>query len=151
MLSASNSERKKLDLSSYKWYPLIVQMYKLFLCFAGTAGEPYLISTAEQMNEIGANPGDWNKHFMLIADVNMSDIAGTDYNIIEDFTGTFDGNDCTISNFSLNSTRQENTGLFGSVGGNINNLGLLRPNIFAQGRNVGSLIGFLNHAFRRCW
>ncbi len=53
---------------------------------AGTAGDPYLIYTAEQMNEIGANPGDWNKHFMLIADVNMSDIAGTDYNIIENFT-----------------------------------------------------------------
>ena len=112
---------------------------------SGTAGDPYLIKTAEQMNEIGANPGDWNKHFMLIADVNMSDIAGTEYNIIENFTGIFDGNDCTISNFSLTSTREENTGLFGSVGGNINNLGLLRPNIFAQGRNVGSLIGFLNH------
>ena len=112
---------------------------------SGTAGEPYLINTAEQMNEIGANPGDWNKHFILIADVNMSDIAGTEYNIIEDFTGTFDGNDCTISNFSLNSTRQENTGLFGSVGGNIINLGLLRPNILGQGRNVGSLIGLLNH------
>ncbi len=112
---------------------------------SGTAGEPYLINTAEQMNEIGANPGDWNKHFILIADVNMSDIAGTEYNIIEDFTGTFDGNDCTISNFSLNSTNQEHTGLFGSVGGEIINLGLLRPNIFAQGRDVGSLIGLLNH------
>ena len=111
---------------------------------AGTAGEPYLIKTAEQMNEIGTNPGDWNKHFMLIADVNMSDIAGTDYNIIENFTGIFDGNDCTISNFSLTSTREENTGLFGSVGGEIKNLGLLNPDIFAQGRNVGSLTGYVN-------
>jgi hypothetical protein len=111
---------------------------------AGTAGNPYLIYTAEQMNEIGANPGDWNKHFMLIADVNMSDIAGTDYNVIETFTGIFDGNNCTISNFSLTSTREENTGLFGTVGGEIINLGLLNPNIFAQGRSVGSLIGYLN-------
>ena len=111
---------------------------------AGTAEDPYLIFTAEQMNEIGANPGDWNKHFMLIADVNMSDIAGTDYNIIEDFTGTFDGNNCTISNFTLTATREENTGLFGSVGGEIKNLGLLFPDIFAQGRSVGSLIGYLN-------
>ena len=110
----------------------------------GTAGDPYLIFTAKQMNEIGANPGDWNKHFMLIADVNMSDIAGTDYNIIETFTGIFDGNNCTISNFSLTSTREENTGLFGTVSGEIKNLGLLNPNIFAQGRNVGSLTGYLN-------
>jgi len=110
----------------------------------GTAGDPYLIKTAEQMNEIGANPGDWNKNFMLIADIDMNDITGTDYNIIETFTGTFDGNDCTISNFSLTSTRQEHTGLFGSVGGKVEDLGLLNPNIFAQGRYVGSLIGYLN-------
>ncbi len=110
----------------------------------GTAGDPYLILTAEQMNEIGASPGDWNKQFMLIADVNMSDIAGEDYNVIETFTGIFDGNNCTISNFSLTSTREENTGLFGTVGGEIINLGLLNPNIFAQGRSVGSLTGYLN-------
>ncbi|MFZ2147900.1 MAG: hypothetical protein WAV28_11830, partial [Sedimentisphaerales bacterium] len=97
---------------------------------AGTAGDPYLIFTAKQMNEIGTHPGDWNKHFLLIADVNMSDITATEYNIIENFTGIFDGNNCTISNFSLASTREENTGLFGSVGGEIKNLGLLKPDIF---------------------
>jgi len=41
------------------------------------AEDPYLICTAEQMNEIGANRGDWNKHFMLIADVNMGAYGGT--------------------------------------------------------------------------
>lgn len=110
----------------------------------GTSGDPYLINTAEQMNEIGANPGDWNKHFVLTADVNMSDIAGTDYSIIETFSGTFDGNDCTISNFSLTSTRPEHIGLFGTVVGNIKDLGLVRPNVFTQGRDVGSLAGYLN-------
>jgi len=111
---------------------------------AGTAGNPYLINTAEQMNQIGANPGDWDKHFELTADMDMSGITGTDYNIIETFTGTFDGNDFTISNFSLTSTRPERTGLFGTVSGTIKDLGLLKPNIFAQGRDVGSLTGYLN-------
>jgi len=111
---------------------------------SGTADNPYLIKTAEQMNEIGTHPSDWNKHFMLIADVNMSEIAGTEYNIIENFTGIFDGNDCTISNFSLTSTGQDNTGLFGSVGGEVKNLELLNPDIFSQGSSVGSLIGYLN-------
>jgi len=110
----------------------------------GTAGDPYLINTAEQMNKIGANPGDWDKHFEMTADMDMSGIAGTDYNIIETFTGTFDGNDFRISNFSLTSTRQERTGLFGTVSGTIKDLGLLKPNIFAQGRDVGSLTGYLN-------
>jgi len=110
----------------------------------GTAGDPYLINTAEQMNQIGANPGDWDKRFELTADIDMNDITETDYNIIETFTGTFDGNDFRISNFSLTSTRQEHTGFFGTVSGTIKDLGLLKPNIFAQGRDVGSLIGYLN-------
>jgi len=111
----------------------------------GTASDPYLIYTAEQMNEIGANSGDWGKQFKLIADIDMNDIAGTDFNIIENFSGIFDGNDFTISNLSISSVLSENTGLFGTVNGQISNLGLIKPNIIAQGKNVGSLIGFLNH------
>jgi len=146
-LSGSHKQSCKLTI------PLFIS---LALCFfvlpaqakyeggTGTAGDPYLINTAEQMNEIGANPGDWNKHFELTADIDMNDISGTDYSIIETFSGTFDGNDCTISNFSLTSTREEHIGLFGTVVGNIKDLGLVRPNVFTQGRNVGSLIGYLN-------
>jgi len=118
----------------------------------GTAGNPYLINTAEQMNQIGTNPGDWDKHFELTADIDMNDITETDYNIIETFTGTFDGNDFRISNFSLTSTRQERTGLFGTVSGTIKDLGLLKANIFAQGRDVGSLTGYLNQgAITNCY
>ena len=111
----------------------------------GTANDPYLIYTAEQMNEIGANSGDWTKQFKLMANIDMNDIAGTDFNIIETFSGIFDGNDCTISNLSISSVLEANTGLFGTVNGQISNLGLVKPNVIAQGRNVGSLIGFLNH------
>jgi hypothetical protein len=97
------------------------------------------------MNEIGANSGDWNKSFKLMANINMDDIAGTDFNMIETFDGIFDGNNCTISNLSISSALSENTGLFGTVGGEISNLGLVKPNIISQGRNVGALIGFLHH------
>lgn len=31
----------------------------------GTAEDPYLIYTAEQMNEIGLHKEDWDKHFKL--------------------------------------------------------------------------------------
>jgi hypothetical protein len=111
----------------------------------GTAGDPYLIYTAEQMNEIGTHSGDWNKQFKLMANINMGDIAGTDFNMIETFNGIFDGNNCTISNLNISSALGENTGLFGTVGGEISNLGLIKPNIISQGRNVGALIGFLEH------
>ncbi len=125
----------------------VMPVYAKYEGGTGTANDPYLIYTAEQMNEIGTHQSDWNKHFKLMANINMNEVAGTDFNIIETFTGVFDGNDCTISNLSISSALTENTGLFGTVGGQINNLGLIKPNINAQGGNVGSLTGFLNHGF----
>jgi hypothetical protein len=115
----------------------------------GTENDPYLIHTAEQMLNIGAEPDDWNKHFRLTADVNMSEYAGAEHNIIgttafESFSGVFDGNGHEISNFSLTSTHQWYTGLFGYVTGQIKDLGLIDANIFAQGNGVGSLAGWLD-------
>jgi hypothetical protein len=116
---------------------------------SGTQSDPYLIRTAEQMNAIGAASGDWNKHFQLRADIDLGEYTGTAYNIIgtdaeNSFHGIFDGNDHTISNLSLRTTHQWYTGLFGCVSGQIKNLGLIDPNVFAQGGKVGSLIGDLN-------
>jgi len=114
----------------------------------GTQNDPYLIRTAEQMNAIGARPGDWHKHFQLRADIDMGEYTGTEYNIIgtdtqQSFGGVFDGNDHTISNLSLRTTHQWYTGLFGCVIGQIKNLALISPDIFAQGGKVGSLVGGL--------
>ena len=116
---------------------------------AGTESNPYLIHTAEQMNEIGASAGDWNKHFKLTADIDMSGYTGAAYNIIgttttESFSGVFDGNDNEILNFSLTTTHELYTGLFGVVSGEVKNLGLVRPNVVAQGSRVGSLAGLLD-------
>ena len=51
---------------------------------SGTAGDPYLIYTAEQMNAIGTNPEDSDRHFKLMADIDLSGYIGTDFNIIGD-------------------------------------------------------------------
>ena len=71
---------------------------------SGAAHDPYLIYTAEQMNTIGAEPNDWDKHFKLIADIDLSAYTGTSFNIIgidwnKPFTGVFDGNGHTIRCF----------------------------------------------------
>ncbi len=116
---------------------------------SGTENDPYLIRTAEQMNAIGVSQSDWDKHFQLRADIDLIEYPGTSYNIIgtgtvnEAFTGVFDGNDHTISNLSLDSTRQNYTGLFGYVTGEVMNLGLINPEVFSQGSNVGALAGYL--------
>jgi len=77
----------------------------------GEPNDPYLIYTAEQMNEIGADSNNWDKHFKLMAAIDLSSYTGTSFNIIgyndwrgnKPFRGVFDGNDKTISNFTYNS------------------------------------------------
>jgi hypothetical protein len=136
-------------------YELDAVAWKKYGGGMGEPNAPYLIYTAEQMNAIGAEPNDWDKHFKLMADIDLSAYAGTDFNIVgywEDprdnkpFTGVFEGNGHTISNFSYTSTDENYIGLFGCVSlqGQIKDLGLLDPNIDAgTGDYVGSLIGRL--------
>jgi hypothetical protein len=116
--------------------------------YAGGSGEPndpYLIATAEQLNAIGQTTCHWDKHFVLTADIDLSVYTGTEYNIIANFTGAFDGNDYTISNFTYDSNDRDYIGLFGYLsGGEIKNLGLIDPNVDAgTGNYVGSLVGRL--------
>ena len=121
----------------------------------GEPNDPYLIYTAEQMNAIGADSNDWDKHFLLCANIDLAGFTGTSFNIIgywvdwgspdnNPFTGVFDGNDHTISNFTYTSTNRNGIGLFGYVTGEIKNLGLIDPNVDAgTGSQVGSLVGYL--------
>ncbi len=120
---------------------------------SGTADDPYQIWTAEQMNAIGAEPNDWDKHFRLMADIDLAGYAGTDYNIIAPFdadiafTGVFDGNEHTISNFACVSTDANSVALFGWVEGEnarITNLGLTDPDIEGSTRDgVAPLVDYL--------
>ena len=105
------------------------------------------------MNEIGANPGDWGSYFLLTADIDLGAYTGTSFNIIGinydyPFTGVFDGNGHTISNFTYKSTGTSFIGLFGYVNdpnAEIKNLGLIDPNVNAgTGDTVGSLVGLLS-------
>ena len=122
---------------------------------SGTAANPYLIFTAEQLDAIGARPGDWDKHFKLMADIDLGGYRGTAFHRIgtpDDgpFTGTFDGNHKTISNFrwSLDWTRY--VGLFGFVDGEqvrISNLTLVDPNVTVEaGQYAAALVGFVRAA-----
>jgi len=122
---------------------------------SGTEEDPYLIYTAEQLNMIGLGLCDCDKHYKLMADIDLSVYDGTSFNIIGrddiySFVGVFDGQGHTISNFTYASTGTRHIGLFGYVGGygegedgTIKNLGLLNPRIDAGTRPyVGSLVGY---------
>jgi len=127
-----------------------------FAKYGGGTGEPndpYLIYDANQMNAIGADSNDWDKCFKLMDDIDLSAFTGTSFNIIgtctTPFTGTFDGNGLTISNFTYNSTGTHCIGLFGLVddhNAEIKNVGLIAPAVDAGlGDYVGSLVGSLGY------
>ena len=128
--------------------PITIQ---LCLGNSGTQPDPYLIYTADQLNAIGLLPCAWDKHFKLMDDIDLSGYTGTAFNIIGNdatpFTGVFDGNGHTISNFSYTSTGTSQIGLFGYVddpNAEIKDLGLIATDVDAgTGSNVGSLVGRL--------
>ncbi|MHC4354293.1 MAG: GLUG motif-containing protein, partial [Planctomycetota bacterium] len=129
---------------------------------SGEPNDPYLIYTHEQMNSIGAEPNDWNKHFKLMADIDLSIYKGTDFNIIgrgfeghpyRPFKGVFDGNNHIISNFSYTSADEGTIALFGLISrGEIRDLGLVDPNVSADaGWRVGSLVAHSNGTVTACY
>ncbi len=127
----------------------------------GTENNPFQIWTSSQMNWIGIFEDDWDKHFILMADIDMSGITGTNYNIIgndedgyEPFKGVFDGNFHSISNFTYyyDESHIANYGLFGVVSDNdvmIKNVTLIEPNIIigtgptSNVDEVGAIVGHL--------
>jgi len=128
---------------------------------SGTPDDPYLIYTPEQMNAIGADPNDWDKHFQLMADLDLSGYTADQFNMIgnafqdgrggtrleQAFTGIFDGNRHTLSNFACGSEDESYIGLFRYISdpnAEIRSLGLIAPQVDAQdGHSVGSLVGYL--------
>jgi len=126
--------------------------------YSGGTGEPnapYRIADANDMNEIGTHTEDWGSHFIMLNDIDLAVYTGTQFNIIGSFgtpfTGVFDGNGHTISNFSYRTPNESYIGLFGYVDSplaEIKNLGLIDPNVAGEtllgNHRVGSLAAKIN-------
>jgi hypothetical protein len=128
---------------------------------SGTPDNPYQIATAEELMLLGDSPEDYDKHFILIADIDLdpnlpgrkvfdkavivSEIPGGRTGIQRiPFTGVFDGNNHTISHLTI--IGESYLGLFGRLeyGAEVGNLGLVDANINSSGhysRYIGSLVG----------
>jgi hypothetical protein len=120
---------------------------------SGSAEDPYLIFDANQLNQLGSNPVDWDKHIKLMADINLSGYSGSEFNTIgwslySPFSGSFNGNSHTISNFTYSCEEKNYVGLFGCVEGPdaiVRNLCLSNPNLNVEtGSYAGSLVGCLS-------
>jgi len=126
----------------------------------GTPDDPYLICTGEQMNNIGRLKARWDSHYKLMNDISLAAYTGSAYNIIgtsppqtgsrTPFTGVFDGDYHSISDFSYSTYSKVYVGLFGYVHeGAIRNLKIIAPNITDPGyddmRYVGALAGIISN------
>ena len=141
--------------------------------FAGGTGEPndpYQIATAEQLIAIGSDPNLLDKHFLLIADIDLDPnlpgrqlfdkaVIGSARPVVSrigyfvdgvPFTGVFDGSGHTISHLTING--EDCVGLWGLLepGAEIRDVGLVNVNI-AGSQYVGGLVAY-NHGGRviRC-
>jgi hypothetical protein len=123
----------------------------------GTELDPYLISTPEDMNAIGGDPCDWDKHFLMTADIDLSQYTNSQFNVIvpdwrNPFNGVFDGDGHIISNFTYDGTSMPFWGMFGVLGdqGRIENLGVEDVNINTTG-GAGTLAGDNSGVISNCY
>jgi len=122
----------------------------------GEPNDPYRIATPQDLNDIGNYEEDWDKHFILVNDVNLAEYTGTQFNVIGNytakFTGVFDGNDHIIRNADVNMPSSNFVGLFGYVGsiGQIRNLGVEVVTITGE-NGVGGLAGANEGTLTGCY
>ncbi len=132
---------------------------------SGTMEDPYQIWDANHMQAIGTDANDWDKCFKLIADVNLAQYTGTEFNVIgkffDPFIGIFDGNNHAVHNFSWSAPDYvRGIGLFGVVGvveddgqirGEIRNLHIVNVDVnIPSCRFIGALVGFNNGRIHNC-
>ncbi|MBP7052224.1 MAG: hypothetical protein KBE65_14525 [Phycisphaerae bacterium] len=127
----------------------------------GTADDPYQIATAEQLCSIGSERALFDKHFVLVVDIDLdSSLPGG--KVFHDaviaplsrgsgFAGVFDGAGHTISNLTIEGTGD--VGLFGSIApsGTVRNVGIVGANIMGSGCYVGGLVGSNEGRLIRCY
>lgn len=138
--------------------------------FAGETGEPndpYQIATAEQLVSIGSDPNLADKHFVLIADIDLDPnlpggkvfdqaviasghaMNGSEGTLVgAAFTGVFDGDGHTISNLTIRGTGD--LGLFGLVSGVVRNVAIADADVVGSDSRVGLLAGAVEGTVTQC-
>lgn len=139
-----------------------VSVHQHFSGGDGTQSNPYLIGSAEDLNNVRdfANRDIYKRgvYFKQIADIDLSVFShGKGWEPIERFTQNYDGNGYTISNLTINRPNEGNVGLFRKVDvdfsnwfeGVIRNVTLNNVHIIG-GYETGSLAGRNSGTFINC-
>lgn len=130
-------------------YPLLAWQ-GLYSGGQGTSEDPYLISNGIDLFMIVENPAC---DFKMTEDIDLGEVVlskGIGSFPDRPFTGTFDGNDYVISNFTLSGGVTDESGLFCYMEGEsagIRNLGLENVVIEANvSDHIGGLVGYNDSA-----
>ncbi len=126
----------------------------------GTAPDPYRIATAADLIALGETPADYDKHFILTADIDLDPnlpgrkvfdraVIAPDTNPNDSpyefqgipFTGVFDGNGHRISHLIAKGRRY--LGLFGQIESRaeLRDIRAADVNIAGSGNYIGGLVG----------
>ncbi|MBN1123435.1 MAG: hypothetical protein JXA82_00410 [Sedimentisphaerales bacterium] len=120
---------------------------------SGTEEDPYQINTAEDLIELGQTTDDYDKHFTLTSDIDMSTynfstavIAPDTDEVVDGFQGTafkgvFDGGGHSILDLTIRGSSY--LGLFGKteIPASIFNLNLDDLDVQGTSRYIGGLVG----------
>ena len=131
----------------------------------GTAESPYQILTAADLIELGKHPEDYDKYFILMADIDLG-INAPDGKVFRQaviapdtdpndtfhgtaFSGTFDGNDHIIQNLTIEFPEGCNVGLFGKLSptATVINLGMESVDLTHNDYSNSGAIAAINHGW----
>ena len=140
----------------------------------GEPNDPYQIATAADLIALGETPTDYDKHFLLTADIDLDpNLPGRkvfdkaviapdtdpndEWSLFQgtSFTGVFDGNGHAISHLRIMGKNY--VGLFGQLGlwdshaCEVKNLGVMDVNITGLGCSIGGLVGWNLGTVTKCY
>lgn len=123
----------------------------------GTETDPYKIGNATDWMQLSAETEDWNKHFILAADIDFIEDANTSVltpigNAQVYFSGVFDGAGHVVRNGEVKKPGEDTVGVFGyvSAAGIVRNLGVEMMQVTGEG-TAGGLIGVNEGAVAACY
>ncbi|PWJ43203.1 InlB B-repeat-containing protein [Sediminitomix flava] len=120
----------------------------------GDENSPYHITTVEQLRYLANNSSLWDKHFILMNDLDLSESNQWDNgqglspigHLGIPFSGYFDGNEHFIKNLYINRPNKSFVGLFGYLkNATVNKLGLTNTTVTGKNK-VGAIVGELYDA-----
>jgi len=131
---------------------------------SGTVSDPYQIAIRADLLALSANTVDYDKHFIMTADIDLSGESFTtaviapavapskwNYGFGMPFSGSFNGGGNLIKNLTINSPTGLWIGLFGQVTGVVKNLGIESCSVIGNGIVAGLCADNFSGLIENCY